>query len=77
MKKKINYRQAEVFDFIVRYKTDNDGLSPTYREIGEECGISSTSVVRYYLVKLQDGGLITFGKKGRGIKVIGGRWSYE
>lgn len=39
--------------------------------------ISSTSVVRYYLLKLEKGGLITFGKRGRGIKVVGGEWSYE
>ena len=77
LKKAINYRGAEVFDYLVRYKTDNDGLSPTYRMIAEELEISSTSVVKYYLKKLEAGGMIAFGHKGRGIKIIGGTWRYE
>ena len=69
--------KASIFHFIISYKTENDGLSPTYREICEECGISSTSVVRYHLLKLEQEGKIAFGKKKRGIKIIGGEWRYR
>jgi len=77
MRQKSNFRKNEIFYYIISYKTDNDGLSPTYREICAEFDIKSTSTVRYYLKLLEEEGRITFGYRKRGIKVKGGRWIYE
>lgn len=37
----------KVFDFILAYKTTYDGLSPSYQQIMEACGLSSKSAVSY------------------------------
>lgn len=51
------------------------GYSPSIRDIQEGCGISSTSVVAFHLVKLQEKKLIQY-KKGhsRTITVVGSTW---
>ena len=75
--KKLSIREQEVLDFIISYKTDNDGNSPTLREIAKATAITSTSVVNYYLNRLQYVyNLIIRPKKHkqRSIKVIGGKW---
>ena len=70
--------QDRVFDFIVKFKADNDGVSPSYREIMEACDISSFSHVKYLLGKLAAGGRISLGDgKSRTIYVTGGQWQYE
>ena len=61
-----------VYKFIVKYKTENDGLSPSMREIMAQ-GVSSTSVVAWHLTKLETEGKIEWGGV-RGIKVTGGEW---
>lgn len=72
-----------VYDFIIRYKSSHDGNSPTIREIGEACDISSTSVVTYWLKRLESRGLIRrpepqFGNRfAASIEVIGGKWEME
>jgi SOS-response transcriptional repressor LexA len=67
-----------VLDFIVKYKIDHDGVSPSVLEIGAGCDISSTSMVRYSLDCLERLGLIRcgYGEKSRSrmISVTGGRW---
>lgn len=64
-----------VFNFIVAYKTKHDGNSPTTREIGAACGISSTSMVNYYLDRLAQAGRITIEPgMNRMISVTGGIW---
>jgi repressor LexA len=45
-------RAAAVLEFLIQYRADR-GVAPTYREIAQACGISSTSVVRYYLDYLE------------------------
>ena len=64
--------RKEVYEFIVKYKTDNDGLSPSMREIMAQ-GVSSTSVVDWHLKKLEQEGKISCNGV-RGIKVTGGKW---
>jgi len=70
-----------VYDFIVTYKKEHDGNSPTIREIGEACRISSTSVVVYWLKRLEDQELIRrpepeFGNRySVKIEVVGGCWT--
>lgn len=68
-------RREAILGFIFQYKTANDGNSPAMRDIGAACGISSASLVVYYLNRLNDDGLIEFDECG-GLVVIGGRWEY-
>lgn len=51
-------RQLKVIQFIMQF-TDQNGYTPTIREIGDGVGISSTSVVNYNLTKLEEIGLIS------------------
>jgi repressor LexA len=46
-------RCEQMLDFISRYKADNDGVPPTYREIGKALGIPSTSTVGFHLATLE------------------------
>ena len=51
--------------------TQKRGFPPSIREIGEECGIGSTSVVNYNLNKLAEAGYIErSGKVSRGLRII-------
>ena len=72
----LNYR--DIFDYIVEYKRNNDGNSPSIREIMKACRLSSTSVTNYILNHLEAEGLILLPERGisRGIRVIGGKWSF-
>jgi repressor LexA len=54
----LSERQRNILQFIVTFVGDNE-FPPTIREIGEQVGISSTSVVNYNLAKLEELGLIT------------------
>jgi repressor LexA len=51
-------RQRRILGFIVDFTEEHD-YPPTIREIGEQVGISSTSVVNYNLTKLEDMNLLT------------------
>ena len=61
-----------IYQYIIDYKRNHDGNSPTRQEIKTYCGISSTSVVQYRLHKLEAKGLITVA--GGRISVVGGLW---
>ena len=50
-------REQSVLKFIKRYRKER-GISPTFREIGRACNISSTSIVSYYLKSLERRALI-------------------
>jgi SOS-response transcriptional repressor LexA len=68
-----------VYQFIVAFKRDHDGVSPSISEIQKDCGLSSTSVVRSYLQELERLGMIVCkysqGKSlSRMIQVVGGSW---
>jgi len=68
---------SSVYDFIVKFKTDHDGVAPSVLEIGKACGITSTSAVRHVLNSLDLFGMIKcdYGKgKSRMISVPGARW---
>ncbi len=78
MSKPITQRAQSVYDFIVEYKTNNTGLSPSIRDIIKATDITSTSIVTYYLGILEGAGLIYCNPKmSRGIQVVGGKWSLE
>lgn len=63
-------RTWQVWTFILSYATnpDNEGATPTYREIAKALGLSSNSVVAYHMRKLKELGHIRF-------KVQGGRYT--
>lgn len=72
--------REKLFDFIVAYKVEHDGNSPTYREMMAATGLTSTSMVAWHLEKLEDAGLIERPQQvgnSRVIEVVGGRWEYD
>ena len=64
--------------FILEYKRQHDGNSPSMREIGKAVGLASHNTVYYYLGFLEKDGLIKREKTHpRSIEVIGGSWRME
>ncbi len=47
-----------VMDYIRKFSEEN-GYTPSVREIGQECGIKSTATVHSYVEKLKSRGLLT------------------
>ena len=70
-------QKQDVYSFVCDYKAMHDGNSPTYRQIQEACGISSTGMVHYRLHRLQEQGLIELRQVGTSMVIIvkGGSWS--
>lgn len=65
----LSERQRNILQFIIKFFNENE-FPPTIREIGEEVGISSTSVVNYNLAKLEELGLIARRKEvSRGLSL--------
>jgi hypothetical protein len=68
--KGIGERHQKILDFISQYQKEN-GHPPSIREIGETVGITSTSVVNYYLDQLVKLGFLERDRKvSRGFRVI-------
>lgn len=70
--------REKLFDFIVAYKVEHDGNSPTYREMMAATGLTSTSMVAWHLEKLEAEGLIERPQQvgnSRVIEVVGGEWN--
>jgi len=55
-------KQKEILDFVRSFMLKNHGHSPTYREIQNELGLSSPSVVNYHLKKLEENNYIRVNK---------------
>lgn len=68
-----------IYRFIIEYKIANDGNSPTMREIGRHTGIRSTSLVTFYLTKLEQAGLIQQRDPAtaRAIRLVGGAYVFK
>lgn len=49
---------TRVMDYIRRFSEEN-GYTPSVREIGQECGIKSTATVHSYIERLQDRGFLS------------------
>jgi predicted transcriptional regulator len=65
----------QVFNTIVEYKREHNGLSPSLKEIAAAVQLS-VSTVRYHLLMLDKEGRIRI--TGRwGIEVPGGNWDWE
>lgn len=68
-------RLDKLYKFIVEHKVNNDGNSPTLREMCEAMGMNSTSLLSYYLDALEKRGKIERGQNDtRSIRVVGGKW---
>lgn len=69
--KKLSARQQAVLDYIAAFLDQND-YPPTIRDIKNELGISSTSVVDYNLKVLEERNLIRRNRNiSRGIELVG------
>lgn len=67
--KGLGERHQRILDFIADYQREYKH-PPSIREIGEACGISSTSVVNYYLDQLEKSGNIERDRKiSRGVRL--------
>ena len=66
-------RREKILAFIQAYVADK-GYPPTIREIGEEMGIRSTSVVEYHLKKMAQLGMLERQQRvSRGLRSTAGR----
>jgi len=75
--KGLGERHQKILDFIQEYQRKYKH-PPSIREIGENCDISSTSVVNYYLDQLEKYGHIERDRKiSRGLRVTGANISVE
>jgi repressor LexA len=72
MKKKLSATQGKILQAIMRYMEENEGRSPTNREIGEAVITSGSSGhIAYHLQKLEEEGYIRHEKgKNRSIQVL-------
>lgn len=69
--KGLGERHKKILTFLKSHQ-ERKGYPPTIREIGEETGISSTSVVNYYLDQLEKMGRIERQRKiSRGVRLAG------
>lgn len=78
-KKKKRPTVLKVFDFIVAFKKENDGIAPSHREIMEGVQeLNTISVVNFHLDRLaQLGRIMRKPGQSRYIKVKGGKWTHE
>src|SRR5512133_723012 len=68
----LSTRQERILEFIREYHAEHD-YPPTIREIGKAADISSTSVVKYNLERLQEKGFINRNKDvSRGLRLVDG-----
>lgn len=68
-----------IYDLIIQFKQNNDGNSPSVREILSACDLRTTSAVQYHLEKLEQAGRISLAGqyRSRSIRVTGGRWIHD
>lgn len=67
--KGLSDRHIAILEFL--HANAEKGIPPSIREIGEETGISSTSVVNYYLEQLEKWGYIVRDRKiSRGLRIV-------
>jgi len=75
--KGLGERHQRILDFLQEYQRENK-YPPSIREIGVKTGISSTSVVNYYLDQLEKRGLIERDRKiSRGVRLSGPNGSVD
>lgn len=65
----------EIYEYILDYKSDHDGCSPTIREICGDLDINSTAIPFHYINRMIERGLLN--RIDRKLCVVGGKWRYE
>lgn len=55
---KKNDKSAKILKYIYKYTEENNGISPTVREIMKYVGAASTNTINYQLDKLEKSGEI-------------------
>ncbi len=66
----LSERHLKIMEFLSRFQDDN-GYSPSIRQIGDSINVKSTSLIDYYLNQLQEMGYIEReGRISRSIRVI-------
>lgn len=70
--------RRDVWNYLLRYARENNGLSPSFREIVANVpGISSTSGASHHLDVLESFGLIEkLVGKSRGVIIVDSKWAY-
>lgn len=67
--------RERVFEFVVAYKKEHDGNSPSLREIADACHIV-VSGAYYHLSRLElDNRVRISGPRSRTIEIVGATWS--
>ena len=75
--KGLGERHQRILDFLLEYQRENR-YPPSIREIGNRTGITSTSVVNYYLDQLEKKGMIERDRKiSRGVRLSGANSSAD
>lgn len=68
-------RRQQILDYVIWYKREHDGCSPSYPEIGKAVHMPSRSNVYAYLRQMRELGMIEFDDDSmRGLRVPGGCW---
>lgn len=69
-RKGLSERHKKILQVLEHYQNET-GYPPSIREIGKQTGISSTSVVNYYLNQLEEEGYIERDRKiSRGVRLV-------
>lgn len=68
-------KDNDVLKFVIRYKAEHNGNSPSYDEIVDACGVWK-SQVGGILGRLEKNGLLE-SEGTRGIKIPGSKWTHE
>lgn len=72
------HRIARLYAFICEYKRIYTGVSPSYKEMSEALGGTSSSCISFYLRKLEERGEISMqAGRPRTIEVVGGEWIFD
>ena len=70
MSENLTKRQKQILDFVNQF-IDNNGYAPSYREIGEHFGLSSSATVAEHVQTLQNKGYLrTDPNEARSIEII-------
>jgi hypothetical protein len=72
MKRKGSAVRNQVFRFIIQYKRDHDGLSPSIQEIADALFMSRTNAWYHRVMLEREGRIRVTGR--RSIEVLAGKW---
>ena len=74
---RLSPRETLVYEAVVIFKTQQDGCAPSVAMLCEASGVSSSSLVSYYLRNIEAAGYIQVLAGKRNIRVSGGNWELK